>query len=71
MWRMIVIVLLSVALGACIVIPGQDPEEFSHAEKSIQIGKSTKAEVLEVLGEPEWENTKAGSLSNAPRAGIA
>ena len=62
MWRMIVIVLLSVALGACIVIPGQDPEELSHAGKSIQIGKSTKAEVLEVLGEPEWENTKDGSL---------
>jgi hypothetical protein len=61
---MTVIVLLSVALGACIVIPGQDPEEFSHAEKSIQIGKSTKTEVLEVLGEPEWENTKDGSLSH-------
>ena len=66
MRRSTVIILISIALGACIPVPiplpQQEPDEFDRAEWLIDIGKSTKAEVIEILGEPEWEDPRDRSL---------
>jgi len=62
MWRMTVIMFISIVLGGCVVFPQQEPEEFGHVDKSIKIGKSTKADVIEILGEPQWRDPRDGSL---------
>ena len=61
MWRTTVTLLASVALGACIAFPPWH-KELNRAENYIEVGETTKAHVIEILGEPEWEGPKDGSL---------